>query len=170
MNSVAYFVTTDDVATPPRLLRTVMFCGFVETLSSALYWPPPLFASVPRSCPVAVTNTWSVALLLELVASTRKMRLSLSNSARVILTVSVLGDGGAATGLIVSVALRVMPSSVPLIVALVVALTVVVLIVKLAEDAPAATVTLGGTVAAALLVARVTTVAAVAAALNLTVP
>jgi hypothetical protein len=110
-------------------------------------------------------------VLLVLVASTRKMRFELSNSARVILTVSVLGGGGGAvTGLIVSVALRVIPSRVPLIVALVVALTVVVLIVKFADDAPAATVTLAGTVAAALLLARVTTVAAVAAALNLTVP
>src|SRR5688500_8138602 len=150
-----------------------MFCGFVDTLSSALYWPPPLFASVPRSCPVAVTNTRRVALLLVLVASTRKTRLSLSNSARVILTVSVLGGGGGGattTGLIVSVALRVMPLRVPLIIALVAALTVVVLIVKFAEDAPAATVTFAGTVAAALLLARVTIVAAVAAALNLTVP
>jgi hypothetical protein len=118
-----------------------------------------------------VTNTWSVALLLVLVASTRKMRFELSNSARVILTVSVLGGGGgAATVLIVSVALRVMPLSVPLIVALAVAVTVAVLIVKFAEDAPAATVTLAGTEAAALLLARVTTVAALAAALNLTVP
>ena len=108
-----------------------------------------------------------------LVASTRKMRFELSNSARVILTVSVLGGGGgggAATGLIVSVALRVMPLKVPLIVALVIALTAVVLIVKFAEDAPAATVTLAGTVAAALLLARLTTVADGAAALNLTVP
>src|SRR5688500_6537182 len=148
-----------------------MFCGFVDTLSSALYWPPPLFDSVPRSCPVAVTNTRSVALLLVLVASTRKTRLSPSNSARVILTVSVLGGGcGAATGLIVSVALRVMPLRVPLIVALAVAVTVVVLIVKFADDAPAASVTLAGTEATALVLARVTTVAAAAAALNLTVP
>jgi hypothetical protein len=149
----------------------VMFCGFVDTLSSALYWPPPLFASVPRSCPVAVTNTRSVALLLVLVASTRKTPFELSNSARVILTVSVFGGGGgAATGFIVSVALRVIPFSVPLMVALVIALTVVVLTVKFAEDAPAATVTLGRTVAAALLLARATIVEAVAAALNLTVP
>lgn len=118
-----------------------------------------------------MTNTRRVALLLVLVASTRNERLSLSNSARVILTVSVLGGGGgAATGLIVSVALRVMLLRVPLIVALTVALTVVVLIVKFAEVAPAATVTLAGTVAAALLLTRVTTVAAVAAALKLTVP
>ena len=109
-------------------------------------------------------------MLLVLVASTRKTRLSLSNSARVILTVSVLGGGGALTGLIVSVALRVTPPNEPLIVALVVALTAVVLTMKLAELAPAATVTLVGTEAAALLLASVTIVADGAAALSVTVP
>ena len=119
-----------------------------------------------------MTNTCSVALLLVLVASTRKTRLALSNSARVILTVSVDGGGGGvvATGLIVSVALRVTPLKVPLIIALVVAVTVVVLTVKLADEAPAATVTLAGTDAAVLLLASVTTVAAGAAALNVTLP
>ena len=106
-----------------------------------------------------------------LVASTRKTRFALSNSARVILTVSVLGGGGGApTALIVSVALRVTPSNVPLITAFVVAVTLVVLTVKLADVAPAATVTLAGTEAAALLLARVTTVAAGAAAFNVTLP
>ena len=118
---------------------------------------------------MAVTNTCSVAVLFVLVASTRNVRLPLSNSARVILTVSVAG-GVVVTGLIVSVALRVMPLNVPLIIALVVAVTVVVLMVKLAEAAPAATVTLAGTVAAALLLARLTIVADGAVALNLTVP
>jgi len=172
-SSFRYLAATDAVATPPRLLRTVMFCGFVETLSSPLYCPPPLFESVPRSCPVEVTNTRSVALLLVLVASTRKTRFPLSNSARVILTVSVLGGGGgggAVTGLIVSVLLRVTPLKVPLMIALIVAFTVPVVTVKLADDAPAATVTLAGTVAVALLLARVTTVAAGAAALKVTVP
>lgn len=147
-----------------------MFCGFVDTLSSARYCPPPLFERVPSSCPVEVTNTRSVALLLVLVASTRKTRFELSNSARVILTVSVLGGGGAVTGLIVSVLLRVTPLKAPLIIALIVALTVPVVTVKLADDAPAATVTLAGTVAAALLLARVMVVAAGAAALKVTVP
>lgn len=70
----------------------------------------------------------------------------------------------------VSVALRVTPLKVPLMMALVVAFTVVVLTVKLAEDAPATTVTLAGTEAAALLLVRLTTVAEGAAALNRTVP
>jgi len=70
----------------------------------------------------------------------------------------------------VSVALRVSPLNVPLIVAVVVADTTAVLTVNDAEDAPAATVTDGGTVADALLLESVTTVADVAAALNLTVP
>jgi hypothetical protein len=99
------------------------------------------------------------------------MRFPLSYSARVILTVSVPGGGGGAvTGLIVSVLLRVTPLKVPLIIALIVALTVPVATVKLADDAPAATVTLAGTVAEALLLARVIVVAAGAAALNVTVP
>ena len=72
--------------------------------------------------------------------------------------------------MIVSVALRVTPLNTPVIVALVVVLTPVVLTVKFAEEAPAATVTLAGTEAAALLLARVTIVADGAAALNLTVP
>jgi hypothetical protein len=72
--------------------------------------------------------------------------------------------------LIVSVLLRVTPLKVPLIIALIVALTVPVATVKPADDAPAATVTLAGTVAEALLLARVIVVAAGAAALNVTVP
>jgi hypothetical protein len=55
-------------------------------------------------------------------------------------------------------------------VALVVELTVVVVMLKLAEDAPAGTVTLAGNEAAALLLARLTTVAAAAVALKETVP
>ena len=106
-----------------------------------------------------------------LVASTRKVRFAVSYSARVIRTVSVAGGGGGApAGLIVRVALRVTPLNVPLIVAVVVTDTAVVLIVNVAEDDPVATVTDGGTVADALLLARVTTVADVAAAVNLTVP
>ena len=110
-----------------------------------------------------------MALLLVLVASTRKVRFELSNSARVILTVSVDG-GGAETGVIVSVALRVTPLNVPLIIALALVVTVVVLTVKVADVVPAATVTLAGTDATALLLARLTIVAAGAAALNVTLP
>ena len=141
-----------------------MFCGFVETLNSPR---PPL--SVPISAPVPVLKTRNVALALVLDASTRKIRLLESNSARVILTVSVAG-GGALAVLIVKVALRVSPLNVPLIVAVVVADTAVVFTVNVAEDDPAATVTDAGTVADALLLARFTTVADEAAALNLTVP
>ena len=85
-------------------------------------------------------------------------------------SVSADNVSGAATVVIVSVALRVTPPNEPLIVAFVVALTAVVLTVKLAELAPAATVTLAGTEAAALLLASVTTVADGAAALSVTVP
>jgi hypothetical protein len=89
----------------------------------------------------------------------------------VILTVSVAGGGGGAlAGLIVSEALSVTPLKVPLIVAVVVAETAAVLTVNVADDDPAATVTDGGTVADPLLLASVTTVADVAAALSLTVP
>ena len=109
-------------------------------------------------------------MLLVLVASTRSVCFELSNSARVIRTVSVVGGGVVPTGLIVSVALRVTPLNVPLITALVVAFTTVVLTVKVADVAPAATVTLAGTEAAALLLARLTTVAAGAAAFNVTLP
>ena len=115
-------------------------------------------------------KTCNVALELVLVASTRKVRFAVSYSARVIRTVSVAGGGVVPAGLIVSVALRVSPLNAPLIVAVVVAETAVVLTVKVAEDDPAATVTDGGTVADALLLASVTTVADVAAALSLTVP
>jgi hypothetical protein len=72
--------------------------------------------------------------------------------------------------LIVSDAERVTPFKAAEIVAVVVAVTAIVLTVKLPEDAPAATVTLAGTVADALLLASVTVVGAGAAALSVTVP
>jgi hypothetical protein len=87
------------------------------------------------------------------------------------LTLSVDGGGGVvAAGLIVNVALRLTPLSVALIVAVPVVVTVAVPTVNVPEDAPAAIVMLAGTVARALLLARLTTVAAEAAALNVTVP
>lgn len=148
-----------------------MFCGFVDALNSPRYCPPPAFDIVPNNCPVELTNTCNVALLLVLVASTRNTRLSLSYSARVTLTVSVDGGGGVvADGLIVNVALRVTPFNVALIVAVPVAVTAVVPTVNVPDDAPAAIVTLAGTVARVLLLARLTTVAAGALALNVTVP
>ena len=42
-----YLATTDDVATPPRLLRTVMFCGLLGHVKRPWYLPPPLLVSVP---------------------------------------------------------------------------------------------------------------------------
>ena len=96
----------------------------------------------------------------------RSVRLAVSYSARVIVTVSVDEDAG----LIVSVELRVTPFRVALIVALVVEVTVVVLMLKVADVAPAGTVTLDGTVARALLLVRLTVVAAGAVALKVTLP
>ena len=107
-----------------------------------------------------------------LVASTRNTRLPLSYSARVMLTVSVAGGGGGvvAAGLIVNVTLLVTPFNAALIVAVVVAVTAAVPTVNVPDDAPAAIVTLAETVACALLLARLTTVAAGALELNVTVP
>lgn len=86
-------------------------------------------------------------------------------------TVSVDGGGGVvAVGLIVSDALRVTPLSVALIVAVPVVVTATVPTVNVPAEAPAAIVILAGTVARVLLLARLTTVAAGAAALNVTVP
>lgn len=105
-----------------------------------------------------------------LVASTRKARLSPSYSARVMLTVSVDGGGVVVAGLMVNVALRVTPFKVALIVAVAVAVTETVGTVNVPDDAPAAIVMVAGTVARVVLLARFTTVAAGAAALNVTVP
>ncbi len=154
------------VALPPRLLRTVMLCGLVEELNWPPYLPSPSFLKVPINCPFEVRKTCSVAFERVLVASTRRVRLRESYSARVILTVSV----DAAGGLIVSVALRVEPPSVALTVAFVVEVTDVVLTLKVAEDAPAGTTTLEGTEARELLLARLTVVAAVAVLLRVTRP
>src|SRR5687767_10338398 len=66
-----------------------MFCGLTDQLSVALYFPPPLFASVPMICPVDVTKTCIVAFVRVLVASTRKARFDDSYSARWIATVSL---------------------------------------------------------------------------------
>jgi hypothetical protein len=42
-------------ADPPKLLRTVIFSGFVGQDSEALKRPLPVFLSVPTSAPVVVT-------------------------------------------------------------------------------------------------------------------
>ena len=96
---------------------------------------------------VDVTNTWSVAVERELVASTRRVVFARSYSARVIEMVSAAG----AVALIVSVATREVPLAVAVIRAEVAVLTCVVLMEKLVVVASAATVTLAGTRAAALL-------------------
>ena len=101
-----------------------------------------------------------------LVASTRKVRFAISYSARVTETVSAVVD----VGLSVSVAERVVAFKIALIVTLAGEVTDVVVVVKLADDAPAATVTLAGTDASALLDERLTLVAVEAGALKVTVP
>ena len=50
-----YFSETGLVADPPKLLRTVIFSGFVGQVSEALKRPLPLFFSVPTSAPLVVT-------------------------------------------------------------------------------------------------------------------
>ena len=82
------------VACPPKLLRTVMFCGLTDQLNSRRYFPPPSFVSVPMSWLVEVTKTCSVAFVRVLVASTRSVRFDASYSARVMETVSTDGVAG----------------------------------------------------------------------------
>src|SRR6266851_5551309 len=166
-SSTHYFAWTALVAEPPRLLRTVMFCGFTGHENWPVYLPPPLLASVPISPPVEVTKTCNVALALVLVASTFKILSATLYSASVTATVSagVAGDT-------VSVAVLVRPPNVAEIVTDVDAVTVLVVTVNVALLLPAGTVMLGGTVAAAVLLLESVTAAppAGAAPLNVTVP
>ena len=99
----AYFTVTVREAEPPRLLRTVMFCGLEDQEKSPRYRPPPSLRSVPINWFVAVTKTCMVALALELVASTRNCWLPLAYSASWIATVSPTGGVGVRVGVAVGV-------------------------------------------------------------------
>lgn len=44
-----YFTIIVLLFTPPKLLRTVTFCGFVDQVNWPLYFPPPLFVRLPIS-------------------------------------------------------------------------------------------------------------------------
>lgn len=107
-----------------------------------------------------------VADELVLVASTRSVRFAESYSARVTETLSE----AEACGFIVRFAERDVPFKVALIVAVVAPDTRPVLTVKFADEAPAGTVRLSGTVAAELLLDSWTVVAVWTLALSFTVP
>ena len=53
--AVTYFRVTVLVAVPPRVLRTVMFCGLLGQVKRPSYLPPPLLLSVPINWLVEVT-------------------------------------------------------------------------------------------------------------------
>src|SRR5689334_18371272 len=74
-NGLIYLSATGLEAEPPKLLRTVIFPGFVGQESEALNRPLPLFFNVPTSALVAVTYTRNVAAGSVVVASTRKLDL-----------------------------------------------------------------------------------------------
>ena len=103
------------------------------------------------NCPVEVTKTCKVASARVLVASTRRRRLEVVDSAR--------ADGDRLARPELSEALRETLPRVAVMRALVVTDTGMVVTVKLAEVAPAGTVTLAGTIATELLLFRLTTVA-----------
>src|SRR4029079_2861877 len=70
-----YLSATALDADPPKLLRTVIFSGYVGQDSEALKRPLPLFFSVPTRAPLAVTYTRNVAEGSVPVASTRRLPL-----------------------------------------------------------------------------------------------
>ena len=86
------------LAEPPRLLRTVIFCGFVDNENSPRYRPPPSLVNVPISVFVDVTYTLKVALELLLVASTRNSSFPAEYSASWIDTVSAATVVGVRVG------------------------------------------------------------------------
>jgi hypothetical protein len=142
-----------------------MLRGLVDALNCPSYLPPPLFVIVPSSCPVEVTKTCSVAFERELEASTLSERLDELYWAFCTLTVSAGADG-----LTVSVAERVTPPETAVMVTVVDDVTDVVATPKLADEAPAGTVTLAATPATALLDESSTTVGDWAGPLSVTVP
>src|SRR4051794_35977386 len=77
------------MAVPPRLLRTVMFCGLLDNVKRPLYLPPPSLLSVPISWLVEVMYTLNVALELVLIASTLNSLLLVAYSTRVMVTESL---------------------------------------------------------------------------------
>ena len=50
-----HLAVTAPVAEPPKLLRTVMFCGLLGHVKRPSYLPPPLFERVPIRALVEVT-------------------------------------------------------------------------------------------------------------------
>ncbi|HWF87797.1 MAG TPA: hypothetical protein VN659_03155, partial [Pyrinomonadaceae bacterium] len=71
LRETLYLSVTELDVEPPKLLRTVMFSGFVGQDSEALKLPLPLFFIVPMRAPLAVTYTRNVAEGSVPVASTR---------------------------------------------------------------------------------------------------
>ena len=161
---------TARLAEPPRLLLTVMFCGFEPSSNWPWYWPLPLFCSVPMSAPEDVTKAFKVAVELVLVAWTFSTWSDTTYSARVIVTVSVVPE--LEDGVTVMLAVALVPPPVAVMVAELGLVCTFVVTLKVALLAPAATVTLAGTVATAvLLLLSVTCVPPLgAAAPRLTVP
>jgi len=105
-----YFSVTARVALPPLLLRTVTLCGLTDCVNSPPNFPPPLFASVPISWLLDVTNACKVAVVTVLVASTLSLRLPAAYSALVITTES---GAGVACGVTVKPTLRATAPVVP---------------------------------------------------------
>jgi len=125
-----------------------MFCGFTGKENWPVKLPPPLLVSVPIKAPLDVTNACSVAVELVLVASTFKTWSPTAYSATVMATVSAAGGGG---GVTVSGAVTLAPPKDAEMVAELVAVTDTVVTVKVALVAPAAIVTLAGTLATTAL-------------------
>jgi hypothetical protein len=165
---VRYLGVTARLEDPPRLLFTVMFCGFTDCANCPWNLPPPTLVKVPISAPVEVTYTFSVALVLVLVACAFKVCLETWYSASVTATLSA-GVGG--VPVTVRTAVCVAPPNVPETVTGVEALVAVVVTVKLALMLPAGMAIPVGTAAATLPLLNVTSAPpAGAGAFNVAVP